>query len=85
MDGTGEPEIKGCESPDQRLKSRFGRILGRLGGKFRPCRTTWRKLTRGFQIQSRTRRLPRPSLRRLGPTPTAGVRAAFLRQVNGEA
>ncbi|REJ67202.1 MAG: hypothetical protein DWQ31_11960 [Planctomycetota bacterium] len=28
-----EQEIEGCEFPDQRLKRRFGKLLGQLGEK----------------------------------------------------
>ena len=33
MEGWVEQEIKGCEFPDQRLKTRFGKLLGQLGEK----------------------------------------------------
>ena len=32
MDGWVEREIEGCEFPDQRLKTRFGKLLGQLSG-----------------------------------------------------
>lgn len=33
MDVWVEQEVEGCEFPDQRLKSRFGQLLGQLGSK----------------------------------------------------
>lgn len=33
MDGWVEREIEGCEFPDERLKTRFGKLLGQLGEK----------------------------------------------------
>ena len=30
-----EREIEGCEFPDQRLKTRFGKLLGQLGATVR--------------------------------------------------
>ena len=31
MEGWVEREIEGCEFPDERLKTRFGKLLGQLG------------------------------------------------------
>ncbi len=33
MEGWVEREIEGCEFPDERLKTRFGKLLGQLGKK----------------------------------------------------
>ena len=33
MEGWVEREIEGCEFPDQRLKTRFGKLLGQLSEK----------------------------------------------------
>ncbi|REK26500.1 MAG: hypothetical protein DWQ42_08775, partial [Planctomycetota bacterium] len=49
-----EREIEGCEFPDQRLKTRFGKLLGQLGAKIgeslptacQDCRVLYHRLAR---------------------------------------